>query len=157
MAIPPDNDNDAWEDEDAQLQGLGTTTHHSRNPHKVVIAHRGKRRSRVVGAKRSADEEAARVNARATVKKRRETRVKNLQGLAADLDKWQEESEERAQELSETYGMKLKEVRRRMQATSGFKDRRKVSLYNTKISALMAQLNEGPYFPPFYRLFLVLF
>jgi hypothetical protein len=51
----------------------------------------------------------------------------------------------------------LKEVRRRMQATSGFKDRRKVSLYNTKISALMAQLNEGPYFPPFYRLFLVLF
>ncbi|KAJ7867195.1 hypothetical protein B0H14DRAFT_3441892 [Mycena olivaceomarginata] len=83
---------------------------------------RGKRRSRVVGAKRSADEEAARVNARATAKKRRETRVKNLQGLVADLDKWQEESEERAQELSETYGMKLKEVR--------------------AISALMAQLNE---------------
>ncbi|KAJ7708493.1 hypothetical protein B0H14DRAFT_3525487 [Mycena olivaceomarginata] len=123
MAVPPDDDDDAWEDEDAQLQGLGTTTHRSRNPHKAVIARRGKRRSRVVGAKRSADEEAAR-------------------GLAADLDKWQEESEERAQELSETYGMKLKEVRRRMQATSGFKDRRKVSLYNAKISALMAQLNE---------------
>ncbi|KAJ7712602.1 hypothetical protein B0H14DRAFT_3523839 [Mycena olivaceomarginata] len=142
MAIPPDNDNDAWEDEDAQRQGLGTTTHRNRNPHKAVIARRGKWRSRVIGAKRSADEEAARVNTCATAKKCRGTQVKNLQGLAADLDKWQEESEERTQELAETYRMKLKEVHRRMQATSGFKDRCKVSLYNTKILALMVQFNE---------------
>ncbi|KAJ7874663.1 hypothetical protein B0H14DRAFT_3437478 [Mycena olivaceomarginata] len=72
-----------------------------RNPLKAVIPR--KRRSRVVGAKRTADEEAARVNARATAKKRRETRLKNMEGLAADLDTLHQESEERAQELAAKY------------------------------------------------------
>jgi hypothetical protein len=139
-----DNDND-WEDEDTHLQGLGTTTHRSRNPHKAVIPR--KRRSRVVGAKRTADEETARVNARATAKKRRETRLKNLEGLAADLDNWHQQGEEQAQELAVKYGMKVKEVRRRLHASSAFKTRRKVSLYNAKISALMARLNEGACLP----------
>ncbi|KAJ7328690.1 hypothetical protein DFH08DRAFT_967111 [Mycena albidolilacea] len=137
----PADDNDAdWVDEDTHLQGLGTTTHRSRNPLKAVIPR--KRRSRVVGAKRTADEEAARVNARATAKKRCETRLKNMEGLAADLDTLHQESEERAQELAAKYGMKVKEVRRRVHASSAFKTRRKVSLYNAKISALMARLNE---------------
>ena len=41
------------------------------------------------------------------------------------------------------YGMKVKEVRRRMLASSGFKTKRKISLYNAKISKIMAGLNEG--------------
>ncbi|KAJ7866549.1 hypothetical protein B0H14DRAFT_3442257 [Mycena olivaceomarginata] len=141
MDLDVDDDDDDWEDEGTQLQGLGTTTHRSRHPHKTVIAR--KRRTRVVGAKRTADDEAARANALATAKKCRETRVHNLQGLAEDLDDWQAQSEERAQELSEKYGMKVKEVRRRLHASSAFKPRRKVSVYNTKISALVSQLNKG--------------
>ncbi|KAJ7769755.1 hypothetical protein B0H14DRAFT_3509418 [Mycena olivaceomarginata] len=141
MDLDLDDDDDDWEDEGTQLQGLGTTTHRTRHPHKAVIA--SKRRTRVVGAKRTADEEAARANALATAKKCRETRVHNLQGLAEDLDDWQAQSEERTQELSEKYGMKVKEVRRRLQASSAFKPRCKVSVYNAKISALVSRLNKG--------------
>ncbi|KAJ7873911.1 hypothetical protein B0H14DRAFT_3438124 [Mycena olivaceomarginata] len=141
MDLDVDDDDDDWEDEGTQLQGLGTTTHRSRHPHKTVIAR--KRRTRVVGAKRTADDEAARANTLATAKKRREARVHNLQGLAEDLDDWQAQSEERAQELSEKYGMKVKEVRRRLHASSAFKPRRKVSVYNAKISALVSRLNKG--------------
>jgi hypothetical protein len=141
MDLDLDDDDDDWEDEGTQLQGLGTTTHQTRHPHKAVITR--KRRTRVVGVKRTADEEAARANALATAKKCRETRVHNLQGLAEDLDDWQAQSEERAQELSEKYGMKVKEVRRCLQASSAFKPRRKVSVYNAKISALVSRLNKG--------------
>ncbi|KAJ7326444.1 hypothetical protein DFH08DRAFT_816762 [Mycena albidolilacea] len=141
MDLDVDDDDDDWEDEGTQLQGLGTTTHRSRHPHKTVIAR--KRRTRVVGAKRTADDEATRANALATAKKCREARVHNLQGLAQDLDDWQAQSEERAQELSEKYGMKVKEVRRRLHASSAFKPRRKVSVYNAKISALVSRLNKG--------------
>ncbi|KAJ7343744.1 hypothetical protein DFH08DRAFT_810296 [Mycena albidolilacea] len=112
LDLPADDNNNDWVDEDTRLQGLGTTTHRSRNPLKAVIPR--KRRSRVVGAKRTADEEAAR------------------------------ETEERAQDLAPKYGMKVKEVWRRVHASSAFKTRRKVSLYNAKISALMARLNEVP-------------
>ncbi|KAJ7789410.1 hypothetical protein B0H14DRAFT_3503021 [Mycena olivaceomarginata] len=101
-----------------------------------------KRCSRVVGAKRTADEKTARVNTRATAKKRRETQLKNLEGLAADLDNWHQQGEEQAQELAVKYGMKVKEVRCRLHVSSAFKTRRKVSLYNAKISVLMARLNE---------------
>ncbi|KAJ7814392.1 hypothetical protein B0H14DRAFT_2604152 [Mycena olivaceomarginata] len=115
MALAPDNGDNAWEDENAQLQGLGTTTHHSHNPHKPVIAHRGKQHSCIIGAKRSANEEAARVNTRATIKKCQETRI-------LTSGKWQEESEEHMQELAATYGKKLKEVRRRMHTAPAFRD-----------------------------------
>ncbi|KAJ7744222.1 hypothetical protein B0H14DRAFT_3514731 [Mycena olivaceomarginata] len=141
MDLDVDDDDDDWEDEGTLLQGLGTTTHCSRHPHKTVIAR--KRRTHVVGAKRTADDEVARANALATAKKCCETRVHNLQGLAEDLDDWQAQSEERAQELSEKYGMKVKEVRRCLHASSAFKPRRKVSLYNAKISALVSRLNKG--------------
>ncbi|KAJ7826482.1 hypothetical protein B0H14DRAFT_2595805 [Mycena olivaceomarginata] len=132
MDLDVDDDDDDWEDEGTQLKGLGTTTHRSRHPHKTVIAR--KRRTRVVGAKRTADDEAARANALATAKS---------VGLAEDLDDWQAQSEERAQELSEKYGMKVKEVCRALHASSAFKPRRKVSVYNAKISALVLRLNKG--------------
>ncbi|KAJ6496849.1 hypothetical protein DFH09DRAFT_1337059 [Mycena vulgaris] len=93
---PDDND---WEDDDAQLDGLGTTTHRSRNRAVPVIPVR---------------------------KHRREV-----------------EREERAQELSDKHGMKLKEVRRRMLSASAFKPKRKVSVYNAKIGRIMATENEG--------------
>ncbi|KAJ7884618.1 hypothetical protein B0H14DRAFT_3432340 [Mycena olivaceomarginata] len=121
LDLPADDNEANWVDEDTHLQGLGTMTHRSRNPLKAVIPR--KCRSRVVGAKRTADEKAAR-------------------GLAADLDTLHQESEERAQELAAKYRMKVKEVRRRVHASSAFKTRHKVSLYNVKISALMARLNE---------------
>ncbi|KAJ7693719.1 hypothetical protein B0H14DRAFT_3531065 [Mycena olivaceomarginata] len=135
------DDDDDWEDEGTQLQGLGTTTHRSRHPHKTVIAR--KRRTCVACAKRTTDDEAARANTLATAQKCHETRVHNLQGLAEDLDDWQAQSEERAQEFSEKYGMKVKEVRCRLHASSAFKPRCKVSVYNAKISALVSRLNKG--------------
>ncbi|KAJ7886256.1 hypothetical protein B0H14DRAFT_2563554 [Mycena olivaceomarginata] len=114
MAVPPDDDDDAWEDEDAQLQGLGTTTHRSRNPHKAVIARRGKRRSRVVGAKRSADEGSGQGE-------------RSCNGEKASGD---------ASEESAGPG------RRILTSDLGLQGSAQVSLYNAKISALMAQLNE---------------
>ncbi|KAJ6538378.1 hypothetical protein DFH09DRAFT_1323900 [Mycena vulgaris] len=123
---PDDND---WEDDDAQLDGLGTTTHRSRNRAVPVIPVRKHRRVR--GA-----------NTRATAETRSKKADKR-QSLAADLAAWEVEREERAQELSDKHSMKLKEVRRRMLSASAFKPKRKVSVYNAKIGRIMATENEG--------------
>ncbi|KAJ6600990.1 hypothetical protein DFH09DRAFT_1069681 [Mycena vulgaris] len=128
-----DDENDEWEDEKSQLQGLGTTTHRSRNPAKGVITIR-KRRHIATG-----------VNARATTRKRRGETAGRMQRLAEDLAALDAECEERAHELSDKHGMKLKEICRRMLSSSGFKTKCKVSLYNAKISAIMGKLNEGKY------------
>ncbi|KAJ7165724.1 hypothetical protein B0H12DRAFT_1246941 [Mycena haematopus] len=66
-----------------------------------------------------------------------------MQDLAADLNDWEVECEERAEMLAEKHSMKVKEVRRRMLSTSTFKPKRKVSVYNAKISRIMADLNTG--------------
>ncbi|KAJ6524702.1 hypothetical protein DFH09DRAFT_1095966 [Mycena vulgaris] len=123
---PDDND---WEDDDAQLDGLGTTIHRSRNRAVPVIPVRKHRRMR--GA-----------NTRATAETRSKKADKR-QSLATDLAAWEVEREERAQELSDKHGMKLKEVRRRMLSASAFKPKRKVSVYNAKIGRIMATENEG--------------
>ncbi|KAJ7351491.1 hypothetical protein DFH08DRAFT_625896, partial [Mycena albidolilacea] len=63
--------------------------------------------------------------------------------LAADLDAWEVEREERVHELAEKHGMKPKEVRRRMLSLSTYGARRRPSTYNAKISRIMADLNES--------------
>ncbi|KAJ7430371.1 hypothetical protein B0H11DRAFT_1722741, partial [Mycena galericulata] len=123
---PDDNDAD-WVDE---LPGFGLSTHSSRNPGRAVIPVR-KRRRKTGG-----------VNTRAAAVKRRTDKRGTMQLLAYDLDALDAEREERARELAEKYGVKLKEVRRRMKASSNFTTERKVSLYNAKIVALTAQMNE---------------
>ncbi|KAJ7075100.1 hypothetical protein B0H15DRAFT_956759 [Mycena belliarum] len=127
---PADEDLDQ-DEEVLRLQGLGTTTHHSRNLHLPVIPVR-KRRRIVPG-----------VNVRATTRKWRDAGVSKAQSFMADLNIWEVEREERAQVLSKRHGMKIKEVRRRMCSGSTFKAKRAVTLYNAKISALMKDLNEG--------------
>ncbi|KAJ7074922.1 hypothetical protein B0H15DRAFT_956968 [Mycena belliarum] len=129
--FPLDDGEAGWEDEDQQLQGLGTTTHRSRNRAREVIPVR--KRKRVV---------ASGANARATVEKRREAKTEKMSSLAADIKAWEDEREERIEELAEKYGMKAKEVRRRLLSASTFKPGRAPSLYNAKISAIMARLNE---------------
>ncbi|KAJ7843240.1 hypothetical protein B0H14DRAFT_3868618 [Mycena olivaceomarginata] len=125
------NDGDAaWEDEDKQLAGLGTTTHRSRNRRAPVIPVRKHRRVEPG------------VNVRATARKHRGDTTNKMQNLAADLDGLEVEHEEHVQALSAKHGMKVKEVRRRMLSSSAFKTRRKASLYNTKISHIMRDLNE---------------
>ncbi|KAJ7134939.1 hypothetical protein C8R43DRAFT_956169 [Mycena crocata] len=126
-----DDGNTEWVDEDAQLDGLGTTTHRSRNRGRgIPVIPVRKHRRRVAG-----------VNVRATATKRRTEKESKMEKLAADLKLWVQEREVRAQELAEKHGMKLKEVRRRMLAPTSFTPKRKVSLYNTKISCIMARLN----------------
>jgi hypothetical protein len=66
-----------------------------------------------------------------------------LEALAEDLKVWEEEREERMQELAKKHGMKVHEVRRRMLGLSTYGARRKPSLYNTKVSRIMARLNAG--------------
>ncbi|KAJ6457332.1 hypothetical protein C8R45DRAFT_943285 [Mycena sanguinolenta] len=127
-----DMDDNDWEDvDDTQLRGLGTTTHRSRNCMRPSIPVRKHRRV-VAGP-----------NVRATADKRRKESRKRLEALAADLDEWEEEHEERIHLLAEKHGMKAKEVRRRMLASTSYKATRKVSLYNAKISRIMALMNEG--------------
>ncbi|KAJ6600451.1 hypothetical protein DFH09DRAFT_1498048 [Mycena vulgaris] len=125
--LDPDDGDGDWED----LPGLGTSTHRSRNPAKPVIPIRKRKRS------------SGGTNARASALKRRTEKSSRMQDLADELDALDTEREERAVELSEKYGVKLKEVRRRMMASSGFATKRRVSLYNAKISAIMRDLNEG--------------
>jgi hypothetical protein len=127
---PEDKD---WEDEeDVQLAGLGTTTHRSRhrNRHSIPVRrHRGfvKRRA----------------NARVTAEKKRVVTGNQAKALAADIELWETECEERAHSLAEKHGLKVKEVRRRMLLSTTFKPHRRVSPYNAKISRIMADLNDG--------------
>ncbi|KAF8128325.1 hypothetical protein K438DRAFT_2140505 [Mycena galopus ATCC 62051] len=125
-----DVDDSDWEDmQDGITDGLGTTTHRSRNPHLPANSLR-KRRHRVAGP-----------NARASVARRREAGGKRLDALAEDLNTWEVEREERVHALAEKHGMKVLEVRRRMLALSTYGARRKVSTYNAKISRIMTELN----------------
>ncbi|KAJ7121069.1 hypothetical protein C8R44DRAFT_877378 [Mycena epipterygia] len=124
-----DDGDAAWEDEEDQLAGLGTTTHRSRNRGAPIIPVRKHRRVEPG------------VNGRATARKRRGDTEKKMQRLTADLDELEVEREERVQALLEKHGMKVKEVRRRMLSASGFKTRCTVSIYNAKISRIMRDLN----------------
>jgi hypothetical protein len=127
---PEDND---WEDEDdAQLAGLGTTTHRSRHRTRRAIPVRQHRRLVKRGA-----------NARATAEKKRTVTGNRAKALAADIELWEADRKEHANALAEKHGAKVKEVRRRMLASTTFKPRRKVSAYNAKISHIMTDLNKG--------------
>ncbi|KAF8185873.1 hypothetical protein K438DRAFT_1973715 [Mycena galopus ATCC 62051] len=77
-----DVDDSDWEDmQDGITDGLGTTTHRSRNPHLPANSLR-KRRRRVAGP-----------NARASAAWRREAGGKRLDALAEDLNAWEVERE----------------------------------------------------------------
>jgi hypothetical protein len=101
-------DDPDWEDEDP-LPGLGTTTHRRRNPHLPVNPRCKQRRCVVAGP-----------NVRATAVRRRKEGMKRLDALAADLDAWEVEREERVHELVEKHSMKPKEVRRCMLTLSTY-------------------------------------
>ncbi|KAJ7857425.1 hypothetical protein B0H14DRAFT_3447879 [Mycena olivaceomarginata] len=124
-----DVDDPDWEDVDT-LPGLGTTTHRTRNSQLPANTRRKQRRRVVAGP-----------NARASAARRRGEGIKRLDALAADLDAWEVEREDRVHELAEKHGMKPKEVRRRMLALSTYGTRRRPSAYNAKISRIMADLN----------------
>ncbi|KAF8210062.1 hypothetical protein K438DRAFT_1959345 [Mycena galopus ATCC 62051] len=113
-----------WEDEpEGTLPGLGTTTHRSCNPQLLANPRRKQRRRVVAGPNEG---------------------INRLDVLAADLNAWEVECEQRVHELAEKHGMKPKEVRRRMLALSTYGARHKPSTYNAKISQIMADLNAGP-------------
>ncbi|KAJ7767579.1 hypothetical protein B0H14DRAFT_3509785 [Mycena olivaceomarginata] len=120
-----DDGDDDWED----LATLGTSTHRSRNPgHPRIPVNKRKRK---LGGK----------NARASALKKRGSNISKMKRLGGDLDVLDKELDERAEKLAEKYSMKVKDVRRRMLATSTYKMPRKPSLYNAKISVIMADLN----------------
>ncbi|KAJ7475286.1 hypothetical protein B0H11DRAFT_1918251 [Mycena galericulata] len=126
--VEPDDSDSDWQDE---LPGLGASTHRSRNRGKGVIPLRKRKRN------------AGSANVRADKTRRCGKGSSNIQDLLVDLDTWEAEREEHAVELAEKHGVKLKEVRRHMMALSTFKKSCKPSLYNAKITAIMARLNEG--------------
>ncbi|KAJ7803917.1 hypothetical protein B0H14DRAFT_2612911 [Mycena olivaceomarginata] len=127
-AIEPDDGDSNWVDEDA-LAGLAST-HRSRNPLAPLIRARSKAK-RVRGP-----------NMKATERKRRESKIQKGRALAEDLLKVQENRETVAEELAETHGMHIKEVKRRMNFSSAFKQRRKTSAYNATVALVMQELNE---------------
>ncbi|KAJ7885834.1 hypothetical protein B0H13DRAFT_2343103 [Mycena leptocephala] len=122
-----DNGDDDWED----LPSLGTSTHRSRNPGQSCNP--VKKCKRLAGGK----------NARASAFKRRSANTSKMQRLTVDLDAVDEALEGHAECLSDKYSMKIKDVHRRMLASSNYKTQRKPSLYNAKISAIMADMNTG--------------
>ncbi|KAJ7771193.1 hypothetical protein B0H14DRAFT_2632457 [Mycena olivaceomarginata] len=127
-AIEPDDGNSNWVDEDA-LAGLAST-HRCRNPLAPLICARPKAKH-VRGP-----------NMKATERKRRQSKVQRGRVLAEDLLKVQENRETVAEELAETHGMHIKEVKRRMNFSSAFKQRRKTSAYNATVALVMEELNE---------------
>ncbi|KAJ7104593.1 hypothetical protein C8R43DRAFT_963795 [Mycena crocata] len=131
VSFTEDDGNPEWEDEDdgAQLRGLGTTSHRSRNRSRPVIPLQ--KHTRAAPGK----------NARASATKRRGLYTNRMKGLNEDLKLWAQERGERAKELAVKHGIKVKEVLRRMINPSTFKPQRAPSLYNAKISRLMADLN----------------
>ncbi|KAJ7474782.1 hypothetical protein FB451DRAFT_1174210 [Mycena latifolia] len=119
-----------WEDELQQLQGLGATTHRSRNPAQAVIPiHKHTTATRGV-------------NVCETARCKHTTGDSQMKAFVDDMDAWEEERKLRAEVLAEKHGMKLKEVRWCMLSGSALKTNRKANLYNAKISAVMARRNE---------------
>ncbi|KAJ7842553.1 hypothetical protein B0H14DRAFT_2586277 [Mycena olivaceomarginata] len=127
-AIEPDDGDSNWVDEDA-LAGLAST-HCSCNPLAPLICARSKAK-RVWGP-----------NMKATERKRRESKIQRGRVLAEDLLKVQENRETVAEELVETHGMHIKEVKRRMNFSLAFKQRRKTSAYNATVALVMQELNK---------------
>jgi hypothetical protein len=126
-----DDGDDDWED----LAALGTSTHRSRNPGQS--RNPIKKHKRLVGGK----------NARASALKRRGAKTSKMQRLGVDLDAVDEALEGHGERLADKYSMKIKDVRQRMLSSSNYKTRRKPSLYNAKISAIMADMNASkPFF-----------
>lgn len=127
-----ERDEGDYDDEDIRLEGLGTSTHRSRNPDKPVQAVRKRGKIIVEGD-----------NARATAVKKADDKKNRFAALQVDLNSLEAEREERAAVLAAKHKIKLPEVRRRMHASSTYKQKRAVSSYNAKVSAVMADLNEG--------------
>ncbi|KAJ7312748.1 hypothetical protein DFH08DRAFT_821909 [Mycena albidolilacea] len=126
--IEPDDGDENWVDEDA-LAGLAST-HRSRNSLAPLIRARPKaKRVRVP-------------NTRATERKRRESKAQSGRALAHDLWKAHEDRDKLAEELAETHGMKVKEVKRRLNSGTTFKQKRKTSSYNATVALVMEELNE---------------
>jgi hypothetical protein len=126
-----DDGDDDWEDLATQGLGTSTQTHRSRNPGKPRIPL--KQHRRVAGGK----------NAHASALKRRNAKTSKMHRLGGDLDAIDAELVEHTERLATKYSMKPKEVRRRLLASSSYKPQRKPSLYNAKISVVMAELNTG--------------
>ncbi|KAJ7893587.1 hypothetical protein B0H13DRAFT_1886293 [Mycena leptocephala] len=80
-------------------------------------------------------------NGHASALKRRSANTSKMQRLGGDLDAIDVELAEHTERLATKYSMKPNDVRWRLLASSGYKPQRKPSLYNAKISALMAKLN----------------
>jgi hypothetical protein len=77
------------------------------------------------------------------LEKKRAVTGNQAKALAADIELWEAEREERANALAVKHGANVKEVRRRMLSSTAFKPRRRVSTYNAKISRIMMDLNGG--------------
>ncbi|KAJ7934749.1 hypothetical protein B0H13DRAFT_2305523 [Mycena leptocephala] len=122
-----DDGDDDWEDD---VPTLGTSTHRSRNPRQPRIPIQKQHRRVVVGK-----------NGRASALKRRGASTSKMQRLGGDLDAIDVELVEHTDRLATKYSMKPNDVRRRLLASSSYKPQRKPSLYNAKISVLMAELN----------------
>ncbi|KAJ7791101.1 hypothetical protein B0H13DRAFT_2394383 [Mycena leptocephala] len=123
-----DDGDDNWED----VPTLGTSTHRSRNPCQPRIPIQKQHRRVVVGK-----------NGRTSVLKRRGASTSKMQRLGGDLDAIDMELVEHTDWLATKYSMKPNDVRRRLLASSSYKPQCKPSLYNAKISVLMAELNAG--------------
>jgi hypothetical protein len=136
--LEPDDGNEDCED----LATLGISTHRSRNKGQPCISvHKCKHMG-------------GRKNTRASALKRRGTNTSKMQQLTKDLDTIDEELEDHTARLATKYSMKPKNVRRRLVASSNYKLQHKPSLYNAKISVIMADQNAGK--PCFFISFLKL-
>ncbi|KAJ7836044.1 hypothetical protein B0H14DRAFT_3460922 [Mycena olivaceomarginata] len=128
LRLEPDDGDNNWVDEDA-LASL-SSTHRSHNP-LAPLVHAQPKAKHICGP-----------DTRATERKRRESKSQRGRALAQDLLKAQEDQEKVVEGLAETHGMHIKEVKRRMNSGSAFKQKRKTSAYNATVALVMEELNK---------------
>ncbi|KAJ7626002.1 hypothetical protein FB45DRAFT_1084821 [Roridomyces roridus] len=119
-----DEDREEWEneeDEALELEGVGTTSHRSRNPHKPSVPVR-----KHVGR--------TRVGMRAVQTTKRIAKNDRLDKLKWELHKLEKERDARFVELAAEFGMKKEEVRRRAMGVALGKHKRESGVYNAKMS-----------------------
>jgi hypothetical protein len=124
------------------LASLGTLTHWSRNlGHPLIPINRHKHG-------------LGRKNTHASALKKCGTGTSGMKRLHGDLDMLDKELNKCMEKPAKKYSMKVKDVRQHMFTSSTYKMHHKPSLYNTKISVIMADINTGK--PSFLFFFLEL-
>lgn len=118
------------DEEETHVNGIGTSTHAKRNPHKPVIPIHPRARPKLSEAEKN------------TMTERRRLNKQKEEGLAADVEAIQADIAVRIQEVASKWNKKPELVRKRVYNLTSLKKRRKVGIRNAWIHYLSKKHND---------------